>query len=168
LWIYLALLLPSLAGEVAQNPAPSDRRDDSSPRHSRHERSSPYLLVIGSPELRFQEEPPPPDWPAQPTTSKPKAEKVEPAPNHQDVIVSNRTPPTAPAATATVEKMNANSDQPPPAPPPPTILPDDVTPRVRPEDFLPYFQFPGAGQNEPNTAPTPRPIPPSSATYQEQ
>ena len=58
---------------------------------------------------------------------------------------------------------------------PAAILPDDGDPRVRPEDFLPFFQFPGGrpGQSEttvaqPPTAPAPGQIPPSSATYHEE
>ena len=37
-------------------------------------------------------------------------------------------------------------------PAPAAILPDDTRPVIRAEDFLPYFQVPGA-------------LPPSSATY---
>ena len=47
-----------------------------------------------------------------------------------------------------------------PAPAKPTsapIIPDDVRPAVRAEDFLPYFQIPGAA--------APAPLPPSTATY---
>jgi hypothetical protein len=167
LWLYLALLLPSLAGEVAQHPAASDRREGYSPRHWR---STPYLLVVGSPELRFQEEPPSPDLSAPPTASlPPKVEKAESTSQHSDVVVSNRPLPTASAATAPVTTEPTDSSQAQSSrPPPPTILPDDVNPKVRPEDFLPFFQFPGSGPNDANLARVPRPNPPSSATYQEQ
>jgi hypothetical protein len=166
-WLYLALLLPSLAGEVAQYPAADGQSERTS---SRKGHSTPYLLAIGPPELRFEEAPPSPAW-ADPATAAlpPKTATAEPTAKHSDVVISNQTSAAASAVSAPLAtgKTDPNLAAP-PGPPPATILPDDVTPKVRPEDFLPYFQFPGAGQNEPNTAPTPRPIPSSSATYQEQ
>jgi hypothetical protein len=90
-------------------------------------------------------------------------------------------PPTANAATASakMDEVRPNStlapqNTPPPPQPPPSIMPDDVAPKVRPEDFLPYFQFPGteAPSNDVNASsqagPAPKAIPGSSATYQEQ
>jgi hypothetical protein len=57
----------------------------------------------------------------------------------------------------------------PAAPTPPPILPDDVPIQVRPEDFLPYFQYPGMsrrvrGEGPPPAAPS---LPASSATYEQ-
>jgi hypothetical protein len=59
--------------------------------------------------------------------------------------------------------------------PPAAILPDDTRPAVRPEDFLPFFQVPGAAKSagEVNvimpanalTTPPAAPLPRSSATY---
>jgi hypothetical protein len=57
---------------------------------------------------------------------------------------------------------------------PPPVLPDDVGPKARPEDFLPFFQFPGTGAHGGDTvaapaAPaTPGQLPPSTATYEQQ
>jgi hypothetical protein len=59
--------------------------------------------------------------------------------------------------------------------PPPAIIPDDARPSVRPEDFLPYFQLPGAGKPGDVNLLVPAsalrgdtgslPVQPSSATY---
>jgi hypothetical protein len=50
---------------------------------------------------------------------------------------------------------------------PSAILPDDVPSQVHAEDFLPYFQYPGAGrqgrgEGQPPAAPS---LPRSTATY---
>jgi hypothetical protein len=48
-------------------------------------------------------------------------------------------------------------------------LPDDTRPKVRAEDFLPFFQFPGTAPAE--VAPPPPPpasLPLSTATYSQQ
>ncbi len=60
---------------------------------------------------------------------------------------------------------------------PPAIIPDETRPRVQPEDFLPYFQFPGS-TGAPgdvsviaplNAAPNPpHHGTPSTATYRQQ
>ena len=57
----------------------------------------------------------------------------------------------------------------------PQIIPDETSPPVRPEDFLPFFQFPGptgapTGNLNvivpvPHNAPSPPPLAPSSANY---
>jgi hypothetical protein len=50
----------------------------------------------------------------------------------------------------------------------PTILPDEMRPWVRPEQFLPFFQLPGSngpGAPAPEKIPT---LPPSTAIYKEQ
>lgn len=72
-------------------------------------------------------------------------------------------------------KLEAKPAAAPAKAPPAAILPDDTRPSVRPEDFLPYFQVPGAAKsaNEVNvimpanifTPPAAAPLPPSSATY---
>jgi hypothetical protein len=56
----------------------------------------------------------------------------------RDVIL-----PDKPSTTATTEENR-----------PAAILPDDAAPKVKPEDFLPFFEFPGGAK--------------SSATYKEQ
>jgi hypothetical protein len=96
-----------------------------------------------------------------------------------DAALPKPTPPTATAATVVAKReelhLNAAS-APTPPPPPAAILPDDVANKVRPEDYLPYFQFPGVDSpsndvNAPGQAPAsqsaPKTLPPSSASYQE-
>ena len=57
---------------------------------------------------------------------------------------------------------------------PPSVLPDDSGPKARPEDFLPFFQFPGTGAHggetvaAPAVSATPGTLPPSTATYEQQ
>jgi hypothetical protein len=97
-----------------------------------------------------------------------------------EVAPTKPAPPTATAATVVVKKeeVHPNPTSAQPAPPPsPSILPDDVAAKVRPEDYLPYFQFPGADapSNDVNASAqaqaaqaAPKTIPRSSATYQEQ
>lgn len=60
---------------------------------------------------------------------------------------------------------------------PPSIMPDDTRPKVHPEDFLPYFQFPVNAANPGNvtvvvpgtlTPPAAGTQPPSTATYRQQ
>lgn len=178
-WLYLSLLLPSLASEVAQPPPPAIYRQDAPSDRPRHGRTRPYLLSIGPPQLRFQDAAPPPEAPAQPApVSIPKAQSIDAAANNtgsQDVSL-RRPPPTAEqaaAAQAGREQNHPTAPAAPSGPPIQAIPPDDASPKVRPEDFLPYFQFPGADtQTSDSSAPSaqaaPRTIPPSTATYQEQ
>lgn len=83
---------------------------------------------------------------------------------------------TAPAASASVEIGTPDPARTSPAKTPAAILPDDTRPKVRAEDFLPFFQFPGNTPANgdvtvvapvPN-APTAAPLPASSATYRQQ
>jgi len=146
--------------------------------------SRAYLRFIGPPQLRFQDALPPPDLSVRPPAGGPP--KLRAVNSNSDggtpeVAPPKPAPPTAPAATMVARKEevhpNPTSAPPPPPPPPPAILSDDVASKVRPEDFLPYFQFPGAEapSNDVNAAnqaqsaqAAPKTIPRSSATYQEQ
>jgi hypothetical protein len=83
-------------------------------------------------------------------------------------------PPISAAAAATTTPETANVV---PGKTPPPILPDDTRPKVRAEDFLPFFQFPGSASANgdvtvvapvPSSAPTAAPLPASSATYRQQ
>ncbi|MBX3739029.1 MAG: hypothetical protein KF715_20245 [Candidatus Didemnitutus sp.] len=138
--------------------------------------SRPYLSAIGSPALRFGEAIPPPDLSVRPPAGpppQPAEEHVAPTPEvvKQDVTV------TAPAASTPVEIGTPDpASRTAPAKTPAAILPDDTRPKVRAEDFLPFFQFPG---NTPAngdvtvvapvpSAPTAAPLPASSATYRQQ
>jgi hypothetical protein len=180
-WLYLSLLLPSLASEVAQCPSPPADRNDTPLSQSSSGPSRAYLRYIGPPQLRFQEALPPPDLSVRPPAGGPP----KPQAVNSDGTPADASSPKLPLHAVTAAAMVARKEDarpapmlaPPPPPPPPAILPDDVAPKARPEDFLPYFQFPGAGSpagdantagQAPQASETSRTIPRSSATYQEQ
>ena len=131
--------------------------------------SLPYLKVTGALPLRFNAAPPPPDL-----TSKPPVSAQLPPPPVAAAVSA------APAQAAPANKPENKSNDSTASQPatvisnsPSTILPDDTRPSTRPEDFLPYFQFPGGDVNNPGSATAPRPpvpgqLPPSSATYQQK
>ena len=139
--------------------------------------SRPYLPATGAPLLNFGEAPRPSAWfpiataPAKPPEVKPD----EPAQAQARTRPGQADTPTetledvagAPAAT----HLTPPSSEPAPRPAkgPALLLPDDTRPRVRPEDLLPFFQFPtAAGAPAPAAAPTPGVQPPSSATFRQQ
>jgi hypothetical protein len=139
----------------------------------------PYLAAVGPPPLRFQTQPPPPDLTGRPAAGAPpipaKALTENPGetpkPRYAEAEPASATAPDESKAVAANDKV-----APAPSPnkaPTPSIIPDDMRPSVRPEDFLPYFQIPGAKPGDPSLlvpvpvrgAPAPAPLPPSSATY---
>lgn len=167
-WAGVRLVLTLLP--VVATSAPSVAPELSSDAMSR-----PYLSAIGSPALRFGEAIPPPDLTVRPPAGPPpqlseEHSAVTPEVTKQDVTV------TAPPPGAAVEIGTPDPSRSAPAKIPAAILPDDTRPKVRAEDFLPFFQFPG---NTPAngdvtvvapvpTAPTAAPLPASSATYRQQ
>ncbi|WP_414663070.1 hypothetical protein [Horticoccus sp. 23ND18S-11] len=141
----------------------------------------PYLVAAGAPPLRFQSAPVPPEpapIPA-PVTSPgtvPATPETTSAPTPASPATSTAEPvaPVAQANASTGEPSSTAEPSQPSGKSPPAILPDDVRPSIRPEDFLPFFQVPGSGRRPatvnvvvpaPNAAPAPAPLPPSSATY---
>jgi hypothetical protein len=134
----------------------------------------PYLAIVGAPGLRFAERisapanwspPPHSNQPPQPTKEEPaKPDSETSAPSESkahtqgapDIAVGPETNPATPQ-----QPIGKQSPGNPPVP----ILPDDSHPKVRPEDFLPFFQFPGL-YHEINNNPNPPPTP-SSATYRQ-
>lgn len=139
----------------------------------------PYLPALGAVPLRFQEAAPPPDLVTRPAAAAPPTPAL--SPTETSVALANAAaaarPATpsprepAPAATSPATVAPSNSA---PAKTPPAILPDDASPSVKPEDFLPYFQLPGSAKTPgdvtvivpaPRSAPAPAAIPPSSASY---
>ena len=168
-WPYLSvLMLPALASEVGR-PSLS-AATDLDPQPACPADSRPYLQYVGPPALRFEDATPPPDLSARLAAGAP------PLPERSEVTAAKPAPVApakaapAPAAPVVASEQAAAqpagpSDQ--PAPPGPSaILPDETRQRVKPEDFLPFFQFPG-GPSAPN-APAPGALPPSSATYRQQ
>ncbi len=123
--------------------------------------------MLGSPALRFVEAAPPPDLVTRPPAAAPPQPAAETAAK-PDVIPF--TPPVEanPASAAEAPKPSAGEESVSGHVPAP-ILPDDLRPRVRAEDFLPYFEIPAAKPGDPNVVvPVPRApalLPPSSATY---
>lgn len=134
--------------------------------------SRPYLTVIAVPPFRFAEPAPPPDLSAHPPAGappQPPATARTPATPADAPSAAASAGPDASAASASTPAADATGAEHPA--PLQKILPDDTRPKVRPEDFLPFFQFPGAGQPRLTAAPAPPvpgTLPPSSATYQQQ
>jgi hypothetical protein len=135
----------------------------------------PYLTCAAAPLIRFAEAPPLPDLSVRPPAGAP------PNPPSPDSAPDPATDVT-PAVPNTVQPQPANeptnrNDAQAPAPVPPRIIPDDTRPAVRPEDFLPFFIFPGSAQGSGNpavvlpgslTPAVPGTLPPSTATYRQQ
>jgi hypothetical protein len=123
---------------------------------------APYLPIVGSPALRFEEALPPPDLVTRPAAAAPPVAALSPA--ESSVAVANSDA----ARSTVVPPDDTGTDKPvvpPPAPQtktPAPILPDTLHPITRPEDFLPYFQIPSVTQS---SVPGPAPLPPSTATY---
>jgi hypothetical protein len=135
------------------------------------EPSRPYLQYVGPPALRFEDPTPPPELSVHSVAG------TTPSPGHISDSASAKTNAEAPAMVAAVPSpAGASSSEPAPqrssetaeasASQATSILPDETKQRVRPEDFLPFFQFPG-GSTAP-AANAPGTIPPSSATYKQQ
>jgi hypothetical protein len=152
------LFLPAWA--IKSTPSPSLPSPGTLPEDRR---GMPYLRVIGPTPLRFEDAPiPPPDLVTRPVAGGPPQPAAPVAP------AAGTPPPPSPAA--------GQNQASPPAPgqlsatPPVPILPDETRPKVQPEDFLPFFQFPAAPGDviaPAATNPSDRP-PPSSASYRKQ
>lgn len=141
--------------------------------------SRPYLAVIGPPELRFAEALPPPDLSVLPPAGAPPQPVVTPEPvvssvTSHEAVASTPVAADLPVSAATPAKTDSAA---PAAPLPPAILPDDTRAKVKPEDFLPFFQFPANAARPGDvtvavpatlTPPAPGNQPPSSATYRQQ
>jgi hypothetical protein len=169
------LLLPALAPKAA-NALPRSRPPAEPTVRAPGAEPGPYLPALGAPPLRFRRSAPPPDLVTRPAAAAPPVPAL--TPTESTVAQAN----VAAAQSATVAApheappaVSKPKETPPPAKPaPPPILPDDTRPSIRPEDFLPYFQIPGAGRAPGDVrlivpgawpAPTAAPVPPSSATY---
>lgn len=179
------VVLPALAASGLAAPPLHPVRPPDRPRAD----PRPYLMVAGAPPLRFEEPTPPPDLMMRPPAAAPPMPALTPTESSvalanaaaaQSTPVAPETPPAPPpppvASTPAAPPSPPKTPEPAPAPvkSPPPILRDELSPAVRPEDFLPYFQIPGAAQQPndvtllvpaPQSAPAPAPLPPSSATY---
>jgi len=141
--------------------------------------SRPYLTVVVAAPLRFEESPAPPH--VSPVLAAAPAETPrpvlspgpapEPSGAKEPMTEHAALTPSVPPVSGTSAPGTSPKDKPEkPAKPPPAILPDEIQPKVRPEDFLPFFQFPGSNAGPSDVAPPPEPgkLPPSSATYRQQ
>jgi hypothetical protein len=174
-WPSITLLLSALALEIAQTTAPTLlAKERFSPGPGTGE-SLPYLCFVGPPPLRFQEAVSQPDPGGRPLGGMPPGIGVKTEAETTRTLAPV-LPAVASSAIATAGKQEAEDTGKPPAlvaapPGPPSILPDDAGPKARPEDFLPFFQFPGAkahGSDPVAVPPAPGTLPPSTATYEQQ
>ncbi len=131
-----------------------------------------YLTMVGPAALTFADPTPPlPTEPVMP--SLPKTESLpakSPTAQTEKTSVGTETPPdksaVEPGAVSETSSSNKN-------PKPVSILPDDTRQEIRPEEVLPFFQFP-TGDNGTNTGvpiiinQAPAAAPPSTATYRQQ
>jgi hypothetical protein len=163
-WLFLSILLPALASKVSTQTTSSPNPLGEGYPAGTAGGSRPYLAAIGPPSLRFEDVLPPPDLATcRPAGAPPKLPEKEKAAD-KDVILPK------PTRAASVAAAKASPAVPAPAsaaaPTPPGILPDDAPAQVRPEDFLPYFQYPGAApRGRSAEAPPSPPLPVSTATY---
>ncbi len=175
------LLVPALAPDAA--PAMPRSRHALGQGAGEHGGDSlPYLAMVGAPPLRFEKSTPPPDLVMRPAAAAPPVPSL--TLTESSVALANEAAARSTAATTRgedepqVTELPVAKEAAPPPPPKPTpraIIPDDTRPKVRPEDFLPYFQIPGSARsaNEVNvimpasalTSPPPATLPPSTATY---
>lgn len=152
--------------------------------------SRAYLPIYGPPPLRFAEATPPPDLSARPAIGAPPQAGGEGSPPTTNTLpVATETPgetrpdviPAPHLATSLAPSPAAapGNDPASTAPPPgrtvAPVLADDTRPRVKPEDFLPFFVFPNESSAPqvvvpagvtPAAAPAAQPA--SSATYRQQ
>jgi hypothetical protein len=141
------------------------------------------LTVVEAAPLRFEERPAPPPTPllrAEAGASPRQGTEISASGQTTPRSAGRELPPTdgtaalPPEAPATGTPNLVPKEKPEkPGSPPPAILPDDTRPKVRAEDFLPFFQFPGSGSNPNDVTVVPAPaepgkLPPSSATYRQQ
>ncbi len=147
-----------------------------------HAGGIPYLSTVGAPPLRFRSPPP------IPAPSVPLESDLQPPPrdSSEDVTtLPNEGPAPSDSSVASSPAINPSTGEPANSQPsfpgqvkePQPIMRDSLTPTIRAEDFLPFFQIPGSGRASADvtllvpvapTAPAaPASIPPSSATYRQ-
>lgn len=178
----LALALGSEATPLAGPMLPRTGLPAPPPARSNSERdaSSPYLLAVGPPPLRFAQALPPPDLSTCPSPAAPPLPAVA-----EEIASTNAASARSFAAVRGGEiakpdqrqAMSAEAAREAPSKAPekketPALLPDDTQREIRPEEILPYFQFPGSGGGTivvPANSPSPEStrLPVSSAVYRE-
>ena len=136
---------------------------------------APYLAVVGPAPMRFREPPAPPSFELEPVAAGPAHLEPDPPP---PVLppVKEKTDPAVPVAIPPKPSLgpSPSPEKKPDEPDSVPILPDDTRREVRPEDLLPFFQFPRNGGTTLGVrvpvppAPSAPALPPSSATYRQQ
>ncbi|MDD2763137.1 MAG: hypothetical protein PHE83_04070 [Opitutaceae bacterium] len=126
----------------------------------------PYLPTVGPLPLRFQQSPPPDVSTRPPPAAPPRPAVIAEIATANAVAVRPEPVPVQPAPVTSPAKS--------PAKEPALLLPDDTKPSAaRPEDVLPFFQFPGpdhpaeAAPAEPSNSDSNR-LPKSSAVYRQR
>jgi hypothetical protein len=169
------LLLPLLSG--ARAPALTQL-----PPQAGLTQQNSYLVALGAPPLRFHDpvlqtdlavRPPKPGAP-KPIISDHPSTATEAA-GDVSFADASRTPPAPETRHETTDTLSSDTADNPSKPvrTPLPILPDEVRPQARPEDFLPFFQIPAPQSGDVNViVPVPRSpgstataLPASSATY---
>jgi hypothetical protein len=140
----------------------------------------PYLVVLGAPPLRFQDPAPAADLAVRPpipgalraSSTELPSNSVEPISRPDAEIASTSRPSVSPANSPTKLPLEPESVASAPTRTPPPILPDEMRPQARAEDFLPFFQIPAGQSGElnvivpvPRAPTTPSSLQSSSATY---
>jgi hypothetical protein len=130
----------------------------------------PYLAMVGPSAIKFAgADPVLPTEPSLPPQQKPKL-PLPPESQPKTPAVTGDPTPAVPTGTSTETPPEANANGSKPV----SILPDDTRREIRPEDVLPFFQFPNASDNGTValplivTQPASNPVPPSTATYRQQ
>jgi hypothetical protein len=167
------VLLPALTTEAGSTGFSQGHNEGHRPVQTlpptKQPRPTSYLAIVGPPPLRFQDAPAPPPYELEPTPAGPALIEdmvTQPPPQHPTPVATNL--PLAdglPAEPVQTHRAQLQADEPAP------IIPDDLRREVRPEDVIPYFQFPRnrvrVGVPIPPQPSGPS-LPPSSATYQQQ
>jgi len=143
--------------------------------------SSPYLLVIAPPPLRFAQALPPPDLSTRPAPAAPPLASAMEEIAATNAAAARAALPYRGADGAGSEQRQTMPAEATPAVPvkvpgkkeSPALLPDDTEREVRPEEILPFFQFPNPGGTTivvpPGPiSPGPERLPVSSAVYRER
>lgn len=177
---FFFLLVLTLVSEATPRARPQSMRSSSPLPEG--DGSSAYLPVIGPPPLRFAQAPPPPDLSTRPAATDPPRPSAE-----EEIAAANAASvkPTAPYrgdATGAEQSQIAPVETSPTTPPAPVkapgnretpaILPDETQHDTRPEEVLPFFQFPGSSRTTivvpsvPTSNESTR-LPVSSAVYRE-
>lgn len=169
------VFLPALGSEgvaaVNRPPGVPQRARTEDEQLTEREGSRPYLTVASAPALRVREPTPAPIY------------DIEPAPAGPSYLDENSLPPAPQVAKDRMEGAQMGAAKSPgqqdrqrrrqEEEEVPTILPDDLRKDVRPEDVIPFFQFPGSSGPPSVSLPVPGQPPapaqiPSSATYRQE